>query len=113
MRNHPATNLRSRTRLARRALDLLGSLLTALLVFAATPTVLVTVVGNPLGDGLGHQWRQGGRVALALVALVAWLAWLGCCTQLTRSIVAQVRRGQVSVPPGAIFSERVAARIAA
>jgi DNA-binding SARP family transcriptional activator len=93
--------------------DGLGSLLTALLVFAATPTVLVTVVGNPLGDGLGHQWRVGGRFVLAAVALVAWLAWLACCTQLTRAVIAHVRRGHVTTPAGAVLTERVAARIAA
>jgi DNA-binding SARP family transcriptional activator len=100
-------------RVTRNIVDALGSLLTAVLVFGATPAVLVTVVGNPLGDGLGHQWREGARLALAGVALVAWLAWLACCTQLTRSVVAQVRRGHVSTPAGAVLTERVAARIAA
>jgi DNA-binding SARP family transcriptional activator len=99
--------------IARNVVDALGSLLTALLVFGATPTVLVTVVGNPLDGGLGHGWGQGGRLALAGIALVAWLAWLGCCTQLTRSVIAQVRRGHVSTPAGAAVTERVAARIAA
>jgi DNA-binding SARP family transcriptional activator len=100
-------------RIARNVVDALGSLLTALLVFGATPTVLVTVVGNPLGGGLGHAWGEGGRLALAGIALVAWLAWLGCCTQLTRSVIAQVRRGHVDTPAGAVLTERVAARIAA
>jgi DNA-binding SARP family transcriptional activator len=100
-------------RIVRNVVDAVGSLLTALLVFGATPTVLVTVVGNPLRGGLGHTWDQGERLALAAVALVAWLAWLGCCTQLTRSVIAQVRQGHVSTAAGAVLTERVAARIAA
>ena len=40
---------------AKKAADLVGSLLTALLVFGATPVVLVIVVGDPLSGGLGHQ----------------------------------------------------------
>ncbi len=91
----------------------MGSLLTALLIFAAIPAVLVTVVGYPLGDGLGHQWGGGARVAFAGLTLVAWVAWLACCAQLTRSVVAQVRRGHVTPSVGAVLTERVAARIAA
>jgi DNA-binding SARP family transcriptional activator len=89
-----------------------GSLLTALVVFAAIPTVLIVVVGSPLGQGLGHQWGHGVRLALAALTAVTWLAWAACCTQLTRSVVEQVRRGQVSAPTGAL-AERIAARIAA
>ncbi len=88
-----------------------GSLLTALVVFAATPTVLIVVVGSPLGQGLGHQWGHGARIALTALTALAWLAWAACCTQLTRSVVEQVRRGQVSAPTGAL-AERIAARIA-
>ncbi|MGO8859756.1 MAG: LysM peptidoglycan-binding domain-containing protein [Acidimicrobiales bacterium] len=88
-----------------------GSLLTALVVFAATPTVLVVVVGSPLGHGLGHQWGQGVRIALTALAALTWVAWAACCAQLTRSIAEQVRRGQASAPTGAL-AERIAARIA-
>ena len=94
-------------------LDAVGSLLTCLLVFAATPTVLISVVGYPLGGGLGHQWNHAARVALTGVTLVAWVAWLACCTQLTRSVIAQVRQGHVSAPAGGLLTDRVAARIAA
>jgi hypothetical protein len=90
-----------------------GSLLTTLLIFGAIPAVLVTVVGYPLGGGLGHQWGDGARVALTLVALVAWVAWFACCVQLTRSVVVQVRRGHVSATVDALLTDRVAARIAA
>ena len=92
---------------------LLGSLLTTLLIFAAIPAVLVTVVGYPFGNGLGHQWGTPARAVLTGVTLVAWVAWLACCTQLTRSVVTQVRRGHVTTPVGAVLTERVAARIAA
>jgi len=88
-----------------------GSLLTALVVFAATPTVLIVVVGSPLGQGLGHQWGHGARLALTALTAVTWLAWAACCTQLIRSVVEQVRRGQASAPTGAL-AERIAARIA-
>jgi DNA-binding SARP family transcriptional activator len=99
---------------ARWAWDVAGTLLTALLVFGATPTVLVIVVGDPLGNGLGHQWGQPIRIILAVVALVAWVAWVACCTQLTRAVVEQVRRGHVTAPTsGALLTERMAARIAA
>jgi DNA-binding SARP family transcriptional activator len=90
-----------------------GSLLTALLVFGATPAVLLAAVGNPLSHGLGHQWGHVGRVALAALVAVAWLAWAACCLQLVRAVVVQVRRGQVSVPAGAVLTERVAGRLAA
>ncbi len=93
--------------------DALGSLLTSLLVFAATPAVLVTVVGYPLGSGLGHQWDQVARFVLTGVALSAWVAWLACSTQLLRSVISQVRLGHVNAPAGAVLTDRVAARIAA
>ena len=93
--------------------DAVGSFLTSLLVFAATPAVLIVIVGYPLGGGLGHQWDQGARVALTGVTLVAWVAWAACCTQLTRSVVAQVRQGHISTAAGAVLTDRVAARIAA
>jgi DNA-binding SARP family transcriptional activator/LysM repeat protein len=93
--------------------DVVGSLLTALLVFGATPAVLLAAVGNPFGGGLGHQWGHAGRAALAAVVAVAWLAWAACGLQLVRAVVVQVRRGQVSVPAGAVLTERVAGRIAA
>ncbi len=99
--------------LGKKAVDALGSLLTTLLIFAAIPAVLVTVVGYPLGDGLGHQWGVPARAVLTGLTLVAWVAWLACCTQLTRSVVTQVRRGHVTTPVGAVLTERVAARIAA
>jgi len=75
--------------------------------------VLISVVGYPLGGGLGHQGDHAARVALTGVTLVAWVAWLACCTQLTRSVIAQVRRGHVNAPAGGVLTERVAARIAA
>ena len=74
---------------------------------------MVVVVGYPLGHGLGHQWGEATRVALTAVTLVAWVAWFACCAQLTRSVVAQVRRGQATASVGAVLTERVAARIAA
>jgi DNA-binding SARP family transcriptional activator len=88
-------------------------LLTALLVFGATPAVLSIVVGDPLRHGLGHQWDLGMRVALTGLALVAWVAWAVCSIQLARAVVVQVRRGDVDAPEGALLTERVAARIAA
>ncbi len=92
--------------------DAIGSLLTSLLVFAATPVVLVTVVGYPLGNGLGHRWDHATRIALTGVVLIAWVAWFACSTQLIRSVIAQVRRGHINSPVGAVLTDRVAARIA-
>ena len=91
----------------------MGSILTTLLVFGATPAVLLTVVGDPLGDGMGHQWSLEARLLLAALALVAWVAWAVCCTQLARAVVEQVRSGHVGTPAGAVLTDRVAARIAA
>jgi DNA-binding SARP family transcriptional activator len=99
--------------LSRRLLDVTGSILTTLLVFGATPAVLLVVVGDPLGDGLGHQWSTGMRLLLAALAVVAWVAWAMCCTQLVRAVVEQVRSGHVGAPTGAVLTDRVAARIAA
>jgi DNA-binding SARP family transcriptional activator len=96
-----------------RALDVTGSILTTLLVFGATPAVLVTVVGNPLAGGMGHQWGHAARLFLTALALLAWVAWAVCCTQLARAVVEQVRSGHVRTPAGAVLTDRVAARIAA
>jgi hypothetical protein len=90
-----------------------GSLLTSLLVFGATPAALLTVVGNPLGQGLGHRWDHAGRLALTVVVVVAWVAWAACCSQLVRAVVAQVRQGHVNTPVGSLLSDRLAGRIAA
>jgi DNA-binding SARP family transcriptional activator len=90
-----------------------GSILTTLLVFGATPAVLLSVVGDPLGGGMGHQWGHVVRLLVAALALVAWVAWAVCCTQLARAVVQRVRRGEVGTPAGAVLTDRVAARIAA
>ena len=104
---------REGTTFSRRALDVTGSILTALLVFGATPAVLLTVVGDPLGGGMGHQWGQEVRLLLSALALVAWIAWAVCCTQLARAVVEQVRSGHVGTHTGAVLTDRVAARMAA
>jgi LysM domain len=101
------------TTFSRRALDVLGSILTTLLVFGATPTVLLVVVGDPLGKGLGHQWSRDVRLLVATLAVVAWVSWAVCCTQLVRAVIEQVRRGHVGTSSGAVLTDRVAARIAA
>ncbi len=101
-----------RGRVRRRLVDIAGSVLTALLVFAAVPTVLVTLVGDPLSGGLGHQWDHAARVAMTVLTIVAWVAWVACCTQLTRAVVHHVRRGHVGLPIGAPMTDRIAARIA-
>jgi hypothetical protein len=98
---------------SRRALDVIGSILTTLLVFGATPAVLLSVVGDPLAGGMGHQWGPEARLLMSALALVAWVAWGVCCTQLARAVVEQVRSGHVGAPPGALLTDRVAARIAA
>jgi DNA-binding SARP family transcriptional activator len=92
--------------------DVAGSALTALLVFAAIPAVLILVVGNPLTGGLGHQWGHLARAALAFLTLVAWVSWVACCAQLLRAVVHHVRQGEVGLPLGAPMTERIAARIA-
>ena len=98
--------------MSRRVLDVTGSILTTLLVFGATPAVLLTAVGDPLGEGLGHQWSHSVRLLLAVVALVAWVAWVACCAQLARAVVEQVRSGHVGARTGAALTDRVAGRIA-
>ena len=94
-------------------IDVMGSLLTVLLTFLATPAILLTAVGNPLDSALGQQWSQGARDLLAVVVLVAWVAWFACCTQLARAVIEQVRQGHVSAPAGAVLTEQIASRIAA
>jgi DNA-binding SARP family transcriptional activator len=95
-----------------RLADVAGSVLTTLLVFGAVPAVLVTVVGDPLANGLGHHWSHTARLAISVLALVAWVAWLACCAQLSRAVVHHVRRGQVGLSDGAPLTDRLAARIA-
>ncbi len=82
------------------------------LVFCAVPAVLVLVVGNPLGGGLGHTWRPDSRDVLCALVLSAWVAWAFCCAQLVRGVTVHVRRGTVGVPVGASVIDRLAARIA-
>jgi DNA-binding SARP family transcriptional activator len=89
-----------------------GSVVTALLVFAAVPAVLVTVVGDPLRGGLGHQWDHEARWAVSILAVVAWVAWAACCTQLIRAVVHQVRHGEIAPADGVGLTDRLAARIA-
>jgi DNA-binding SARP family transcriptional activator/LysM repeat protein len=99
-------------RVRSRLVDIAGSVLTTLLVFAAVPIVLLTLVGYPLAGGLGHQWGHAARVAMTVLTIVAWVAWLACCAQLTRAVIHHVRRGHVGVAIGAPLTERIAARIA-
>jgi DNA-binding SARP family transcriptional activator len=89
-----------------------GSAVTALVVFAAVPAVLALLVGDPLGGGLGHGWGHTARLALSVLALVAWAAWAACSGQLIRSVTHQVRRGQAGLALDARWTDRVAARIA-
>ena len=95
-----------------RLLDVAGAVIAALLAFTAVPAVLLLVVGNPLGAGLGHAWRPLPRDVLCLLVLAAWVAWAACCTQLIRSVNAHVRSGEVGVLRGAPVMDRLAARIA-
>jgi DNA-binding SARP family transcriptional activator len=99
-------------RLRRRVADVVGATVTALVVFVAVPAVLAVVVGNPLGDGLGHAWPSASRDALCAAVLAAWIAWAACCVQLIRTVAADVRRGETSATHGASVLERLAARIA-
>jgi DNA-binding SARP family transcriptional activator len=92
--------------------EVAGSALTALLIFAAVPAVLIIVVGDPLSGGLGHQWHHLERTAFAVLTASTWVSWVACSTQLLRSVVLHVRRGEVGLPLGAPLTERIAARIA-
>jgi DNA-binding SARP family transcriptional activator len=96
----------------RRLLDIAGAAVAALLAFTAVPAVLVVIVGIPLAGGLGHTWRPLPRDALCVLVLAAWVAWAACCAQLLRSVVTDVRRGEVGLRPGTSVLDRVAARIA-
>ncbi|HVB92213.1 MAG TPA: LysM peptidoglycan-binding domain-containing protein [Acidimicrobiales bacterium] len=92
--------------------DVLGSALTALLVFGAIPTVLVIIVGDPLSGGLGSHWSHPARDTLCALTVVAWVSWVACCAPLLRAVVQHVRRGDAGVPLGAPLTDRIAARIA-
>ncbi len=81
----------------RRILDIVGAACAALLAFTAVPIVLVVIVGNPLGGGLGHDWRPLPQAALCCLVLAAWVAWAACCAQLLRAVVAHVRTGEVGL----------------
>ena len=96
----------------RRVADVVGASVTALVVFVAVPAVLAVVVGNPLGDGLGHALPPASRDALCAAVLAAWIAWAACCAQLIRAVAARVRRGETNAPHGASVLDRLAARIA-
>ena len=96
----------------RRILDIVGAACAALLAFTAVPIVLVVIVGNPLGGGLGHDWRPLPQAALCCLVLAAWVAWAACCAQLLRAVVAHVRTGEVGLRRGSSVLDRVAARIA-
>ncbi|MFZ0250956.1 MAG: hypothetical protein WAL61_13500, partial [Acidimicrobiales bacterium] len=96
----------------RRLLDVAAAACAALLAFTAVPAVLVLIVGDPLGGGLGHTWRPLPQAALCLLVLVAWVAWAACCAQLLRAVVAHVRRGEVRSGMGGSLLDRLAARIA-
>ena len=96
----------------RRITDIVGAACAALLAFTAVPIVLVVIVGNPLGGGLGHDWRPLPQAALCCLVLAAWVAWAACCAQLLRAVVAHVRTGEVGLRRGSSVLDRVAARIA-
>jgi DNA-binding SARP family transcriptional activator len=96
----------------RRILDIVGAACAALLAFTAVPIVLVVIVGNPLGGGLGHDWRPLPQAALCCLVVAAWVAWAACCAQLLRAVVAHVRAGEVGLRRGSSVLDRVAARIA-
>lgn len=96
----------------RNAADVTGSLLTAVLVFAAIPTALILVIGDPLAHGLGHGLHQPVRDLLAVLTATAWLAWAACSLQLARAVIVHVRLGGAVGPSGAALTDRVAARIA-
>ncbi len=101
----------ARTR-SRQVLDVAAAVLAALLAFTAVPAVLVFVVGDPLGGGLGHAWRPVPRDALCLLDVAAWVAWAACCVQLVRAVATQVRSRDFGARRGASVMDRIAARIA-
>jgi len=84
-----------------RLLSIAGAVLTAVLVFGATPAVLLILVGDPLGHGLGHAWAQWARITMASLTGVAWVAWAACGVQLARGVITHIRRGHVGLPAGA------------
>ena len=93
-------------------LDITGAVLASVLAFAAVPTALVLVVGNPLTTGLGHAWPALPRDTMCALALAAWVAWVACCAQVVRTVVVHVRRRDGHVAADATLVERVATRIA-
>ena len=101
-------------RLARsKTLELIGSALSALVIFAATPVVLAVVIGEPWSKHWGPGWPRGVSVILSGLALVAWVAWVACCLGLLRSVVDHLRAGRVDEPDAATLTERLGGRIAA
>ena len=89
-----------------------AAVVAALLAFTAVPTVLASVVGNPLSGGLGHAWQTLPRDMLCALTVAAWVAWAACCAQLVRAVVAQVRSGDVGSRGDGSVLDQIAARIA-
>jgi DNA-binding SARP family transcriptional activator len=94
----------------RPVLDVLGSVITALVVVGGVPAVLLILIGAPWSSTSGRHWSSDTQTLLVVLALVAWAAWAICCAQLTRAVIAQVRAGAPAV--GSALTDRVAARIA-
>ena len=97
--------------LAKRAIDVAGALVAALLAFTAVPAVLLFVVGNPLSGGVGHGWSALARDALCGLTLAAWIAWVACCAELVRSVTARVRHHEIG-PRSSSLVDWLARRIA-
>jgi len=82
----------------------------ALVVFAAVPSVLALLVGDPLPT----HWTRAALISLhglfALLAIVAWCAWATCAWSLSRAVIARVRTRDTSNTPRLV--DQLAVRIA-
>ncbi|MGH8980992.1 MAG: hypothetical protein ACRDWE_08230 [Acidimicrobiales bacterium] len=94
----------------RKAADVAVGVAGALVVFAAVPSVLVVLVGDPLPS----HWSRAALLSLhglfALLAVVAWCSWAVCAWSLLRAVVARVRTRDTSTSSRLV--DQLALRIA-
>jgi hypothetical protein len=95
---------------SRKLTDVAIGIAGALVVFAAVPSVLALLVGDPLPT----HWTRGAVVSLhglfELLTVVAWCAWATCAWLLLRSVVDHVRTRDTSHTPR--LFDQLAVRIA-
>ncbi|MHB8320263.1 MAG: LysM peptidoglycan-binding domain-containing protein [Acidimicrobiales bacterium] len=102
-----------KTGIARKLLDVAAGVITAALVFAAVPIVLIALVGVPLPAVWDRAHIVSTRGLFDLLAIMAWVAWAACAWPLLVSVVTIVRGNHAGFSTTPRASERIAAQIAA